>query len=186
MLRLGAGERGVTEILGLAEHVASLSAVAAGLRVRPDVPAGPDGPSTELLAPVDDPAAEAAGTLGEIGSWSREALGTTRAPAFWRVLARRPRLLEVEWAKHRLVLGAGRLDEAAKVAVALACAMNRQSAYWSGYFSALGRRSGALDDEAILDIAGCTAHYVSFNTIAHGMRLDAPHDDLDSRNLPPA
>lgn len=178
MLRLGLTEKGVTEILGVAEHVASVSAVAEGLRLRPDVPEPPSGVESELVDLAAALPEDAELELDAVRRWSRGALGLERAPAFWGVLARKPRLLRAVWAKHQLVLGPGELDTAAKLSVALAVAMNKQSAYWTGYLAHEGRVAGVFDDEVIVEIAAAVMHYVSFNTIAHGMMLEAPFTDL--------
>ncbi len=183
VLRLGLHERGVTEIMGIAEHVVSLVAAAEGLRLRPDVPDPPSGPRTELIDIDTVAPADASAVLSEIAAWSRDALGTSHVPAFWRALAGRPRLLASVWAKHRLVLGPGELDVNAKICVALAAAMNKRSPYWTAYFAQEGRRAGIFDDDVILEIAGATLHYAAFNTISHGMMLDAPHTDLVAADM---
>lgn len=179
VLRLGIGERGITEILGIAEHVVSTSTAADGLRLRADVPS-PAGGAREvaLIELPNEPSEDARATWADIAAWSKEALGIDHVPAFWRAMARRPRLLAAVWAKHQLVLGAGELGADAKLAVALAVAMNEHSDYWIGYFTQAGRRVGSFDDEVILEIAAATLHYNSFNTISHGMMLEAPHRDL--------
>lgn len=179
VLRLGVRERGVTEIMAVAEHIVSVSAAAAGLRLRPDVPrvAVRDHPG-ELVAIQGMPSEDAKATWDEIAASSKDALGIDHVPAFWRTMARRPRLLAAIWAKHRLVLGAGELGAEAKLAVALAVAMNRHSDYWTGYLAHAGRHAGVFDDDVILEIAAATLHYNSFNTISHGMMLEAPHTDL--------
>ena len=179
VLRLGIGERGITEILGIAEHVVSTSTAADGLRLRADVPS-PTSRAGEvaLIELPTTPAEDAKATWSEIAAWSKETLGIDHVPAFWRAMARRPRLLAVVWAKHQLVLGAGELGADAKLAVALAVAMNEHSDYWIGYFAQAGRRVGFFDDDVILEIAAATLHYNSFNTISHGMMLEAPHRDL--------
>jgi len=186
VLRLGLHERGVTEIMGIAEHVVSVVAAAEGLRLRPDVPREAAGEMTELIDTRREPPHDARETLAEIARWSKEELGVTHVPIFWRALAARPRLLESIWAKHRLVLGVGELDPNAKLAIALAVAMNKRSPYWTGYFAEAGRRTAAFDDDVILEIAGATLHYASFNTISHGMPLDAPHTDLVAAEFSPA
>lgn len=178
MLRLGIGEQGITEILGVAEHVVSIGAAAEGLRLRADVPRRPEGPGDELIAIATEPPDDARSTWDEIAEWSRGALGIEHVPAFWRTFARRPRLLAAVWAKHRLVLGAGQLSADAKLAVALAVAMNTHSGYWTGYFATAGRRTAGFDDDLIVEIAAATLHYNSFNTIAHGMMLEAPQRDI--------
>ncbi|HZP94979.1 MAG TPA: hypothetical protein VFC31_01395 [Candidatus Limnocylindria bacterium] len=178
MLRLGIHERGITEILGLAEHVVSTSAAAGGLRLRPDVPAGGEAASLELITVPVEPSDEARSTWAEISAWSNKSLGLEHVPAFWRAFSHRPRLLAAIWAKHQLVLSAGELPADAKLAAALAVAMNKHSDYWTGYYAQAGRHAGVFDDEVILEIAAATLHYTSFNTIAHGMMLEAPTRDL--------
>jgi len=166
----------VAEIAAVAEHVASLTAATAALRLRPDVPASTESGDRPSLVPLLDErdAGDAAPALAEIRAWSREALAADYVPAIWRALAHQPRLLAATWSKDRLVLAAGTLDELVKTCAALAVAEFRQSDYWIAYFTQLLRHGNGLDDAALVEVAGCVMHYVSFNTIAHGMRLDAP------------
>ena len=177
MLRLGIHEQGITEILATAEHLVSVSAAAAGLRLAPDTGGPPRSPAALVTLP-DTPPEDARATWDDISAWAKTALGIDGVPTFWRAFARRPRLLAAIWAKHRLVLSAGELAAEAKLAVALAVAMNERSDYWTEYFAELGRRTGAFDDDVIVEIAAATLHYNSFNTISHGMMLEAPHRDL--------
>jgi hypothetical protein len=186
VLRLGLRERGVTEIMAIAEHVVSVVAAAEGLRLRLDVPREPAGDATELIDARREPPGEARQTLAKIASWSKTELGIDHVPIFWRALASRPRLLASVWAKHRLVLGAGELDGSAKRAIALAVAMNKRSPYWTGYFAQAGRSTAAFDDDVVLEIAAATLHYASFNTISHGMMLDAPYTDIVATEFAPA
>ena len=185
VLRLGKTEQAITEILGVAEHVVSIAAAAEGLRLRADVPSGPVGAPTELVDLDAAVPAECEASLGQIRAWSRERLGVDHVPAFWRALARKPRLLVSVWEKHRLVLGAAELDEDLKVAVALAAAMNKHSDYWTSYFAALGRAGHGFDDEIVVEIAGAVLHYTSFNTISHGMMLEAPHTEIVAKEFAP-
>jgi hypothetical protein len=178
VLRLGLDERGITEIMAIAEHVVSVIAAAEGLRLRPDVPDRPTGPVTELVGLATAAPEDARSTLTEVARAAKDTLGIDHVPAFWSALAKRPRLLDAVWAKHRLVLGAGQLDAHAKLAVALSVAMNKGSPYWIPYLAQQGRCAGAFDDDIILEIAGATLHYAAFNTISHGMMLDAPYRDL--------
>ncbi len=185
VLRLGASEQGITEILAVAEHVTSIAAAAAGLRIRPDVPHTATGTPTELIDLRRAPRTESALTLAEIRNWAQQALYTDHTPAFWRAFASKPRLLQAIWAKHLLVLGADELGADLKAAVALAVAMNAHSDYWTGYFDQLGRVRHSFDDETVVEIAGAVSHYKAFNTISHGMMLDAPHRDIVATDFPP-
>ena len=186
MLRLGGSEQGLTEIIAVAEHVNSMAVLAEAFRLRPDVPSPPSGSPTELVPPVDE--AEPglpADTLDQIGAWARSSLGIEHVPVFWRVLARNPRSLASTWAKDRLVLGAAELDEATKACVGFAVAMNAHSAYLTAYLSPWVRRAAGLDDAGLLELGAAVMHYVSFNTIAHGMMLDPPFTDMRAEDFRP-
>lgn len=186
MVRLTGTERAVAEVAAIAEHVASLTTAAAAFQLRPDIPKDSGEPGTALVPLLDeDSAPEAASTLGEIRAWAREILDVDRVPAVWRALAHHPRLLESTWRKDRLVLGAGTLDELVKGCAALAVAQFRQSAYWIAYFTRVLQARSKLPDRGVVELAGAVMHYVSFNTIAHGMRLDAPFSDMKAADVAP-
>lgn len=187
VLRLTGTERAVAEVAAVAEHVASLAAAAAALQLTPDVPAesgtSPGAPLVPLLDEASAP--EAAAALGDIREWSRVALGLAGVPAIWRALAHQPRLLAATWRKDRLILSAGILDELVKACVALAVAQSRQSAYWITYFTHLLRTRHGFDDRTLVELAGAVMHYVSFNTIAHGMRLAPPVAEIRASDVAP-
>lgn len=185
VLRLGVTEQGITEILAVAEHITSVAAAAEGMRLRSDVPHLASGPATELVDRTRPAPVEAEPVLAEVARWTRDMLRIDHVPAFWRTLALRPRLLEAVWRKHQLVLGKDELAADLKAAVALAVAMNAHSAYWTGYLVQLGRVSHGFDDETVVEIAGAVIHYKAFNTIAHGMMLDAPHTEIAVADFPP-
>jgi len=42
-----------------------------------------------------------------------------------------------------------------------------------------------MDDRALVEIAGAGMRYVSFNTIAHGMRLPAPFAGMEAADVVP-
>lgn len=179
MLRLTGSERAVTEIAAIAEHMASLTAGAAGFMLQRDVPAA-GGLHAEASVPLLDEktAPEAAAILAEIREWSQRALGIQHIPSVWRALAHHPRLLETVWRKNRLVLSAGVLDERTKAGAALAVAQFRQSNYWIAYQTQFLRVSCGFDDRSLVEATAMMMHSLAFNTIAHGMRLDASMDNL--------
>lgn len=185
MLRLTKSERAVAEIAAAAEHMASLTAAAAGLMLPPDVPeaSGANESSVALLA--EDTAPAAAPILSEIRDWSRRALGIEHIPSIWRALANHPRQLEATWRKNRLVLQAGVLDEPTKAGAALAVAQFRQSAYWIAYQTRFLRVSCGFDDRSLVEVTAMMMHSLSFNTIAHGMGLDAPMENLAAHDFEP-
>ena len=186
MLRLTGSERAVAEICATAEHMASLTAAAAAFRLEPDVPraSGPPGDATvQLLDEVTAPAAST--TLSEIRTWSAHALDVDAAPNIWRAFAHHPGLLDVTWRKNRLILGAGVLDELVKGCAALAVAQLRSSRYWISYQTQFLRHSFGFDDRAIVETTAMMMHSLSFNTIAHGMRVAPPFDGLAASDFEP-
>lgn len=176
MLRLTESDRAVAEIAAVAEHVASLTAATSAFQLLPDVPSEPSGDASAPLIPLvaEGSPGEAADVFREIRGWAREALGVDRVPAAWRALANHQGLLEATWRKDRLILSAGVVDELIKGCAALAVAQFRQSPYWIAYYTQWLRTACGLEDRGLVEVAGAVMHYVSFNTIAHGMRLDAP------------
>jgi hypothetical protein len=187
VLRLTETSRAVVEIVAIAEHVASLTTVAAAFQLNPDVPAPLASGGHAPLIPLgpESNSGESSSTLADIHAWVPNALGVTHVPAIWRALAHDARLLEATWKKDRLVLGAGSLDVVVKGCAALAVAQFRQSAYWINYLTQYLRVSCHFDDRSLVEIAGSVMHYISFNTIAHGMRLPASMEMLDARDVMP-
>ena len=187
MVRLTGTERAVAELAAIAEHVASLTTAAAAFQLRPDTPPESGDAKGVALVPLldEESGVEAAATLAEIRAWARESLGIDRAPAVWRALAHQPRLLEVTWGKDRLVLGPGTLDELVKGCAALAVAEFRQSAYWIVYLTRFLRTRCGLANRGVVELAGAVMHYVSFNTIAHAMRLEPPFENMRAADVAP-
>lgn len=180
MLRLTKSERAIAEIAATAEHMASLTAAAAGFMLQPDVPAPEANPASTVPLLDEQSAPAAASTLAEIRQWSRRALGVEHIPSVWRALAHHPRLLEATWRKNRLVLEPGALDERTKAGAALAVAQLRQNAYWIAYQTQFLRVSCGFDDRSLVETTAMMMHSLSFNTVAHGMRLEPPMENLSA------
>ncbi|HWK31123.1 MAG TPA: hypothetical protein VNR20_03465 [Terriglobales bacterium] len=185
MLRLTQNNRAIAEIVAVSEHIASLTAAAAAFQLTPDVPAPRTKPTDTPMIPLVDQtsAGDAAATLEQIGDWAKQALGIGHIPGIWRALANDPKLLAATWRKDQLVLAAGTLDELVKGCVALAIAQFRQSPYWIAYLTQYLRTRCGADNRLLVEIAGAVMHYVSFNTIAHGMRLDPPFSAMDASDV---
>lgn len=185
MLRLAESERAVAEVVAIAEHVASLTAGAATLRLRADVPRAPEAAGEDAVGPLAGraEAGDAAGTLAQIREWAARALGIDHVPVFWRALAPDPKVLAATWRKDRLVLASGVLDELTKGCAALAVAGFRQSDYWVAYFTQYLRRHCGVGPGVLVEIAGAVMHYTAFTTIAHGMRLEAPFENMAAADV---
>ena len=186
MLRLTGTDRAVAEIAAVAEHVASLTAATAALRLQSYSGPPPAGGAPAGVPPIsDDDAGDASAVLADIREWASAALGRDEIPDIWRVLAHQPRLLAATWRKDRLILGSGALDEQTKTLAALAVASFRQSDYWIGYFTDVLRNRDGVEDKLVVEIAGAVMHYVSFNTVAHAMRLEAPVEAITASDVVP-
>jgi hypothetical protein len=66
---------------------------------------------------------------------------------------------------------------------ALAVAQFRQSPYWIAYLTQYLRMHCGVDNHVLVEIAGAAMHYVSFNRIAHGMRLEPPCFGIDESDV---
>lgn len=181
MLRLGVGERGVTEIMAVAEHVAGMTAAAAGFQLGSQLSGGLEGrPPSAPRPPVAPTPNE---TLEEIRAWHRDTLGIDTVPDIWLLLAHMPRLCAAVWRKEVLAMGTGKVDAKDKACIALAVAMFRASPYWISYYTELVRRLAGLDDRGLVELTGCVMHFVNFNTVAHGMLLAPPYTGLTAPDL---
>lgn len=183
MLRLTGTTRAVAEVAATAEHVASLTLAASAFNLSFDDVAQREPSGGSLGHLVDEHAPEAEAIMAEIRTWTSTAMGVEEVPSLWRALAHRPRFLQATWHKHRLVLGDGVLESQARACAGLAVAELRGSPYVISYFTALLRHSYGFDDAALVDVATMAMHALSFNTIAGGMLLEAPFDELSAEDF---
>jgi len=155
VLRLGTSEKSLTEIMAVAEHVNSMAAMAEGFRLRTDVPRPPGGPATEVVAPLD---------VGDPG-FSNETLDHIRA-----------------WATS--TLGIEHVPAFWRV---LARQPRFLTATWAknSYLKPWVQRSAGVDDGGLVELGAAVMHYVSFNTVAHGMLLDPPFVDVRAEDFRP-
>lgn len=168
-MRMGIDEAGVTELIGLTDHVSGMNKVALGLLLddeeapgRPLLPAPPDA---EL-----DPAVRE--MMGEVLEAESARLGGGGVPRYWRCLARNRHYFEATWNKHKLMLDGGVLERGAKAAVGLGVSATNGSRYWVRYFHAALARLG-WDAGRALEIFGVVDHYNSFNALATGMQIES-------------
>ena len=73
----------------------------------------------------------------------------------------------------------------ATLAAGLPVAQFRQSPYWIRYLTHFLRARCGLEDRGVVEVAGAVMHYVSFNTVAHGMMLEPPFTDLRAGDFQP-
>jgi alkylhydroperoxidase/carboxymuconolactone decarboxylase family protein YurZ len=172
VLRLGATEKGITELLALGEHLVGLSVTAAGLLLEPDTS------SSAVQVELDEHVSHVDDLDEIIASWARINLDADRIPAYWNVLRAQPKFREAHWRVHELVLGAGEFDAKAKGLIALAVASFRASPYWTTYFTQYCRIALGASVDEVREAVLMAAHAASVNTVAHGSMLKARHDEM--------
>lgn len=171
MLRLGATEKGITELVAIGEHVAGLAVAASGFRLEQDSlvrePAQGNGGDPRERQ-VDD----------AIRSWTRENLDLDGLPAYWDLLRDEPKFREAHWRTHQLVLGDGEIDLKAKGLIAYAVACFRSSPYWVEYFTRYCRAALGVNGTELRETVLAGMHSASYNTAAHGMMLGRRYTDM--------
>jgi alkylhydroperoxidase/carboxymuconolactone decarboxylase family protein YurZ len=167
-MRLGVDEVGVTELMGVTEHVRALATTAAALLLE-----SLDA-ERALVPPLTRPAADRAveTLLDEIASVVPPSMGRSEIPVLWRVLARNPHYLESTWRKEEVVMRAGALPSRDKRRVALGVAMSLRARYLIEYTAAILKSSGD-DDTDILEVLGVVDHYTTLNTLSEGMQIES-------------
>ena len=68
-------------------------------------------------------------------------------------------------------------------ASALLVAAFRQSPHCVHYFTQLLRRRAEIDERSLVELTAALMHYVSFNTVAHGMMLGAKHTAMTAASV---
>lgn len=173
-MRLGIGEVGVTELLGVIEHTHGLGRLVGALLIEPDLVREVVGPAAGLLGLPhgDELTEEAREILAEIRVVEGELTGVDRVPNLWRIIAPNMHYLRATWEKHKLVMAAGELDVRQKQIAALGVAMNAGSRYLIERLNrTLGRAGLAAGD--ILEIAAVVDHYNCLNKITDGMQVES-------------
>jgi alkylhydroperoxidase/carboxymuconolactone decarboxylase family protein YurZ len=167
-MRLGMDEAGVTELMGVTEHARALATTASALLL--ESLAG----EASLIAPLapgqGDP--EIGALLGEIAAWAGAALGHSRVPAIWRILAHNIHYLKATWRKEEALMAAGALSARDKRRVALGVTMAMRARYMIEYHTAVLRHSGETDRD-LLEILGVVDHYTTLNTLSEAMQIES-------------
>ena len=166
-MRMGVDEMGVTELVGLTDHVSGMNKVAFGLLLD-------DEEASPLLPYPEESEVELAvrDMMGEVEKIESARLGEDGVPRYWRCLARNRHYFESTWNKHKLLLDGGVLEKQAKAAVGLGVSATNGSKYFIRYFHANLVNMG-WDPGRILEILGVVDHYNSFNTLATGMQIES-------------
>jgi len=167
-MRLGIDERGVTELVGIAEAVSGLNKVAFGLMLDES-----DGAAPLLPYPADEEIAEQArAALEDIAEVEARRLGRDGIPSIWRLLARNRHYIVAAWEKYHVLFDGPGLEPSAKLAVGLGVSVTNGCRYFIRYYHDALKHAGWGDGE-VLEIFGVVDFYNSFNTLATGMQIES-------------
>lgn len=169
-MRLGLGERGVTELMAAADHARGLTRIAFGLRLAPDR-AGEVSGSARSATVTEASPGRLADIFKEIRAWSLDEFGTDEVPALWRGLATHPVYLETLWRREQVVMAAGELTKTQKRVIGYAVAVNTTSVYMLDWYASALRRM-AFDERAFVEILAVVDYFTNLNTLAVGMNLE--------------
>jgi alkylhydroperoxidase/carboxymuconolactone decarboxylase family protein YurZ len=167
-MRLGIDERGVTELVGIAETVSGLNKVAFGLMLD-------HGEDAEPLVPYpadDDLAEPARAALEDLAEVESRRLGRDGIPGIWRSLARNRHYIVAAWEKYHVLFDGPGLDPAGKLAVGLGVSVTNGCRYFIRYFHDALKHAGWSDGQ-VLEIFGVVDFYNGFNTLATGMQIES-------------
>ncbi len=166
-MRMGVDEVGITELIGLTDHVSGMNKVAFGLLLEDEdtTPLLPDAEDEEVDPVVRE-------LMREVGDVESARLGRDGVPGYWRCLARNRHYFESTWNKHKLMLDGGVLEKQAKAAVGYGVSATNGSRYFIRYFHSYLVNLG-WDPGRILEILGVVDHYNSFNALATGMQIES-------------
>ncbi len=169
-MRLGWTEEGVTELVGVTEHVTGLNKVAMGLLIEPDIGRQVDDSSASLVG-LAAPEGELRELFDEIQQTEQRRLGVMWIPNFWRVLGLNHPYLKATWKKDQFLMAEdGALDADIKWAIGLAVSMTNGCRYFIEYYARAFRQRG-FDDDAILQVAAVVDLYNSYNKVADGFLI---------------
>ena len=166
-MRMGVDEVGITELIGLTEHVSGMNKVAFGLLLEDeDTPPLLPYPDELEITPVVQE------LMHEVAEVESARLGVDGVPRYWRCLARNRHYFESTWNKHKLMLDGGVLEKGAKAAVGYGVSATNGSRYFIRYFHTYLVKLG-WSPGRILEILGVVDHYNSFNSLATGMQIES-------------
>ncbi|MCY4385374.1 MAG: hypothetical protein OXE44_19770 [Nitrospinae bacterium] len=158
---------GITELIGLTDHVSGMNKVAFGLLLEDeDTPPLLPYPDELEITPVVQE------LMHEVAEVESARLGVDGVPRYWRCLARNRHYFESTWNKHKLILDGGVLEKQAKAAVGYGVSATNGSRYFIRYFHTYLVKLG-WSPGRILEILGVVDHYNSFNSLATGMQIES-------------
>lgn len=183
MVRLGKGERAVTELMAVVDLVSGLckAAFGAGLFAPEAEGAAPPG---MIVGPVEEKSAQGkvAAVFEEIRGREAVRLGRTGVPLFWRAVARRPLYLEAAWNRSKVLLAEGEVGRKDKEILGFAVAANAGSHYFAHEHATALRRLG-MDDAALVEILAVVDYFDGLNRLSEGMDIESdiapPHRERE-------
>lgn len=177
-MRMGKGERAVTELISIVDLVSGLSkaALGAGLYAPEAEGVTPEGvtPPGMILGLVDEESAKGrvAKVFGEIREREAGRLGRDSVPLFWRTIAHRPLYLEAAWNRSKILLTEGEITLKEKEILGYTVAANVGSHYFGHEHATALRRMG-MDDPALVEVLAVVDYFEGLNRVSEGMDIES-------------
>jgi hypothetical protein len=174
-MRMGKGERAVTELISIVDLVSGLSKAALGAGLyAPEAEGVTLPPPGMILGLVDEESAKGrvAKVFGEIREREAERLGRDSVPLFWRAIAHRPLYLEAAWNRSKILLAEGEISLKEKEILGYTVAANVGSHYFGHEHATALRRMG-MDDPALVEVLAVADYFEGLNRVSEGMDIES-------------
>ena len=172
-MRMGKGERAVTELISIVDLVSGLSKAALGAGLYAPEAEGVTPPGM-ILGLVEEGSAKGrvAKVFGEIREREAGRLGRESVPLFWRAVAHRPLYLEAAWNRSKILLTEGEISLKEKEILGYPVAANVGSHYF-GFEHATALRRLGMDDPALVEVLAVVDYFEGLNRVSEGMDIES-------------
>ncbi len=172
-MRMGKGERAVTELMSVVDLVSGLSKAAFGAGLYSPEVEGVTPPGM-VLGLVEEGSAKGrvAKVFGELREREATRLGRDSVPLFWRAVAHRPLYLEAAWNRSKILLTKGEISLKEKEMLGYAVAANVGSHYF-GFEHATALRVLGMDDAALVEVLAVVDYFDGLNKVSEGMAIES-------------
>ncbi|MFQ5915250.1 MAG: carboxymuconolactone decarboxylase family protein [Nitrospinota bacterium] len=172
-MRMGRGERAITELMSIVELVSGMCKAAFGAGLySPEVEG--KAPPGLILGLVEEGVArgKVKEIYGEIREREAGRLGHRSVPLFWRAVAHAPLYLEAVWNRSKVLLAEGEISLKDKETLGLAVAANTGCHYFAHEHAAALRRLG-VDDAALVRVLAVVDYFDGLNKLSEGMDIES-------------
>ena len=115
---------------------------------------------------------DASDQVKEIYADIKKTLGLSFVPNLFKAMANHPVYLEATWARHKIIMGPGKVDRKTKEVIAVAVSATNNCEYCINAHTAALKRMG-FDDEAITELMAVVDQFNGFNKLLDGLQVES-------------